>query len=224
MKTPEQIAAETAEKAIAFVEGTVREWLPRGEFAAKRDELAASILAALTEHAKGLEDENARRSFPHPELYNTRKLLGDVTAERDKLRARVAELEAQRNDAREYGARMQRELGDWKEVAGQHCADAAKLEQQLHAMRLVCGTTDANKFDTALDRANERIAQLELQTFDIKKLEADKERLDWLLTNDGQEWHYFRNMEHGPRADRAAIDAARNAQPAANTGANHRTP
>ena len=115
-----------------------------------------------------LREENARLSFPHPELYNTRKLLGDVTAERDQLRARVAELESQLNDAREYGARMQRERDDrkwqaktWEEVAGQHCADAAKLEQQLHALRLVCGTTDANKFETALDRANAKIKELE---------------------------------------------------------------
>ena len=37
---------------------------------------------------------------------------------------------------------------------------------------------------------------------------TDEERLNWLLTSDGQQWHYYRNSERGPRADRAAIDAA----------------
>jgi hypothetical protein len=46
-------------------------------------------------------------------------------------------------------------------------------DQQLSALRLVCGTTDANKFETALDRANARIAELE----------KDKARLDWLDKN-----------------------------------------
>ena len=234
MKTPEQIAAETVEKINDL------EW-PVGT------------------------PINAK-------LFIVRNLI--LTA----LRTRVADLESQLNDAREYGARMRRERDDWKEVAGQHCADAAKLEQQLHALRLVCGTTDANKFETALDRANtkikelearilsdnkaygcelrdpngtiweyaetlkKRVAELELQTFDIKKLEVDKARLDWL-----EEVHAGCN--HGPSdkptmfhcwvevsgrhenpADhfygntlRAAIDAARSAQPAANTGDNHRT-
>jgi hypothetical protein len=48
-----------------------------------------------------------------------------------------------------------------------------ETEQRLHALRLVCGTTDANKFETALDRANARIAELE----------QDGARLDFLAEN-----------------------------------------
>lgn len=40
-------------------------------------------------------------------------------------------------------------------------AKVDKLEQQLHALRLVCGTTDANKFQTVVDRQLAKIAELE---------------------------------------------------------------
>ena len=47
----------------------------------------------------------------------------------------------------------------------------ATLEQKLHALRLICGTTDANKFQTRLDLIlEENIA-----------LQADKERLDAVI-------------------------------------------
>ena len=84
MKTPEQIAAETAEKI-----GRDFSLAPHSPYVEAHKSL---ILAALTEHAKGLEEENARRRFPHPELYNTRKLLGDVTAELAALRAVADEM------------------------------------------------------------------------------------------------------------------------------------
>ena len=48
---------------------------------------------------------------------------------------------------------------------------AEKAEAQLHALRLVCGTTDANKFETWTDRANARAKRAEAE------LAAAKERL-----------------------------------------------
>jgi len=48
---------------------------------------------------------------------------------------------------------------------------AEKAEAQLHALRLVCGTTDANKFETWIDRANARAEKAEAE------LAAANERL-----------------------------------------------
>ena len=41
---------------------------------------------------------------------------------------------------------------------------------QLHALRLVCGTTDANKFQTVVDR----------QLAELEELRKDKARLDYI--------------------------------------------
>ncbi len=50
---------------------------------------------------------------------------------------------------------------------------AAELEQQLHALRLVCGTTDANKFETRCDRLIAENAELR----------AKCERLEYALAD-----------------------------------------
>jgi hypothetical protein len=39
-------------------------------------------------------------------------------------------------------------------------AERDEAQQKLHALRLICGTTDANKFETALDRAKADVARL----------------------------------------------------------------
>lgn len=44
---------------------------------------------------------------------------------------------------------------------------AEKAEAQLHALRLVCGTTDANKFETACDRALARAEKAERELAEI---------------------------------------------------------
>ena len=77
-------------------------------------------------------------------------------------------------------------------------AKIAELEQQLHALRLVCGTTDANKFQTVVDRQLAKIAELE----------QDKARLDWL---DGQNGAIVCDGLGGAihNSVREAIDAAR---------------
>jgi hypothetical protein len=61
----------------------------------------------------------------------------------------------------------------WDEFARQLERELNAKDQQLSALRLVCGTTDAKKFETALDRASARIAELD----------KDKARLDWLDHN-----------------------------------------
>jgi hydrogenase maturation factor len=54
-------------------------------------------------------------------------------------------------------------------------------DQQLSALRLVCGTTDANKFETALDRATARIGELEKEVAETKawgkSWQAEAERM-----------------------------------------------
>jgi len=76
---------------------------------------------------------------------------------------------------------------------------AEKAEAQLHALRLVCGTTDANKFETWTDRANARAERAEAE------LATERARLDSgqiLLTVAGERvWHSGVDL-------RAAIDAA----------------
>ena len=50
-----------------------------------------------------------------------------------------------------------------------------QLRAQLHALQLVCGTTDADKFSTWVDRANARAKRAEAE------LATERARLDWLL-------------------------------------------
>jgi hypothetical protein len=77
--------------------------------------------------------------------------------------------------------------------------DLNAKDQQLSALRLVCGTTDANKFETALDRANARIAELE----------KDKARLDWLeAAPKSNTVCSFNKWYGGNDTYRQAIDAA----------------
>ena len=59
---------------------------------------------------------------------------------------------------------------------------AEKAEAQLHALRLVCGTTDANKFETWTDRANARAEKAEGQ---LKELVAYASALEDQLDSVG---------------------------------------
>jgi septal ring factor EnvC (AmiA/AmiB activator) len=69
------------------------------------------------------------------------------------------------------------------------------LHAQLRALTLICGTNDANKFETWIDRANARAERAEAE------LAAERARLDWLEMaektdhahcpeNDGQRWRF----------------------------------
>jgi len=78
-------------------------------------------------------------------------------------------------------------------------AERDQLRAQLHALQLVCGTNDANKFQTWVDRANARAERAETE------LAAERARLDAgtiLLAVAGERvWHCGVDL-------RAAIDAA----------------
>jgi hypothetical protein len=77
-------------------------------------------------------------------------------------------------------------------------AERDQLRAQLHALQLVCGTNDANKFETWVDRANARAERAETE------LAAERARLDAgtiLLAVAGERvWHCGVDL-------RAAIDA-----------------
>ena len=93
MKTPEQLAAETAEKINLFYLASKGVW----------PEVRDHILAALTEYAKGLAYGNGQHDLvcedlgcsadPNAPGPSAHEAVQDVVAERDQLRARVAELE-----------------------------------------------------------------------------------------------------------------------------------
>ena len=95
-------------------------------------------------------------------------------------------------------------------------AERDQLQAQLRALTLVCGTNDANKFETWVDRANARAERAEaelaaerekaeryrLATLKLDaELTAERARLDWLEMaektdhahcpeNDGQRWRF----------------------------------
>lgn len=115
---------------------------------------------------------------------------------REQYDTEIADLKRELQTAQDYGAaceetiqQLQSEIGRLRRNVGcarqqgttQFCGEAvdahkriAELETKLHALQLVCGTENASKFQTWLDRANRRIAELE----------QDCKRLDWLATKD----------------------------------------
>jgi len=106
-------------------------------------------------------------------------------------------------------------------------AERDQLHAQLRALTLICGTNDANKFETWIDRANARAerAEAELATEREKseryrlatlkldaELAAERARLDWLLSYDGVDWilsaHKNRKLFEGESDNRALLEAA----------------
>ena len=59
-----------------------------------------------------------------------------------------------------------------------------ELRAQLHALALVCGTTDADKFQTWVDRANARAERAEAE------LASERGRLDYLSTRGFEHRHH----------------------------------
>jgi hypothetical protein len=55
-----------------------------------------------------------------------------------------------------------------------HARRAERAEASLHALRLICGTTDADKFTTWCDKANARADKAEAE------LATERARLEWL--------------------------------------------
>ena len=66
-----------------------------------------------------------------------------------------------------------------------------QLRAQLHALNLICGTTDADKFTTWVDRANARAerAEADAERYRLVTLRQDAElatergKLDWVFQN-----------------------------------------
>lgn len=82
MKTPEQIAAETAKEFCTYTR----------QVDSTEEKLTSLILAALTEHAKGLEDEvkqlKASNEFAnfHRQVQENIKLRAELQSEKDRVR------------------------------------------------------------------------------------------------------------------------------------------
>jgi hypothetical protein len=119
-------------------------------------------------------------------------LVTALTAERDELRAEVERLRSDRDcekrlrkDAEELRedaiARAEKSeraetvaLANWNgalERALKAEAERDHLHAQLRALTLICGTNDANKFETWVDRANARAERAEAE------LAAERARL-----------------------------------------------
>ena len=159
-------------------------------------------LPKVIEQRNKLERENARLQMELDASCNAEELR--------QVRAENAALKVDRDRLLALGETEQTIWpGFWGRMAAKQCIRAEKLErenaaleQKLHALRLICGTTDANKFQTRLDLIlEENIA-----------LQADKERLDWLAVSD----HWFdepATESFTPETFRVAIDNARKEQP-----------
>lgn len=107
-----------------------------------------------------LREENERLRFPHPRLHETQKQLLDVIAERDQLRARVAELEKRiLDDNKAFGYELHDPNGTIWEHADKLQKENAELRQSLenHA------------------RANDKLV------VEVAELRRDRERLEHLI-------------------------------------------
>lgn len=99
----------------------------------------------------------------------------------------------------------------------QAIARAERAEAELHALRLVCGTTDADKFSTWVDRANARAEKAEAELATAKAIIASIEedgteehnaavRLRQELATERARLDYVMRVCHA--TNREAIDAA----------------
>ena len=129
-------------------------------------------------------------------------------AERDQLRAEVERLKAdgaasafitmscRASRAETDRNNLRADLDAIKAILNEEKGRAERAEASLHALRLVCGTTDADKFTTWVDRANARAEKAEAE------LKAERARLDWLESAAATELQSERGW-----IDRAAIDS-----------------
>jgi len=110
--------------------------------------------------------------------------LTALTAERDQLRAR-----AERAEAAETVA-----LANWNgalERAMKAEAERDHLHAQLRALTLICGTNDANKFETWIDRANARAEKAEAE---LAKIASAKPYIE-TFSDDALDIEYFRHLK-----------------------------
>ena len=137
------------------------------------------------------------------------KQLAALTAERDQLRA-------DRTYNHECINRLAVATGTLGEKSEKVVDVVLSTIAQLHALQLVCGTTDADKFSTWVDRANARAERAEAdlaalgQSFDdncrgvvriADELATERARLDWLESPAGMDWQWQAGIT------RATIDA-----------------
>jgi hypothetical protein len=71
-------------------------------------------------------------------------------------------------------------------------ARAERAEASLHALRLVCGTTDADKFTSWVDRANDRAERAEAEIKDRAAMMRDVMRERDAAEAELAEWHMLR--------------------------------
>jgi hypothetical protein len=95
-----------------------------------------------------------------------------VYAERDQLRAEVERLKKQAVFDGDHIHALNAAFATRAEVTDAN-ARAERAEASLHAMRLVCGTTDADKFSTWVDRANARLDRAEAEIKDRAAMMRD---------------------------------------------------
>ena len=85
-------------------------------------------------------------------------LVAALTAERDELRAALAL--GQLNCDAAYDE-LRADCDELRADVVRLSTERDQLRAQLHALQLVCGTSDVNKFETWVDRANARAARAE---------------------------------------------------------------
>jgi chromosome segregation ATPase len=120
-------------------------------------------------------------------LQQERNIHMTTIAERDQLRAEIARIDSEKpwlKEANATNADLRAEvarLSEWQEsviknARAHHAhlkdaiARAERAEASLHALRRICGTTDADKFSTWVDRANARAARAEAELAAAKLL------------------------------------------------------
>ena len=101
-------------------------------------------------------------------IFETAQAVTELRAERDQLRA-------DRTYNHECINRLAVATGTLGENSEKVVDVVLSTIAQLHALQLVCGTTDADKFSTWVDRANARAKRAEAE------LATERARLDYLL-------------------------------------------
>ena len=159
----------------------------------QRTECPVCLVPALTAERDQLRHENsnlrAERDIFLAQLHTLQLVCGTTDADKistwvDRANARAERAEAdlkllrewqrdviqnasahhaERKDAIARAESAEREAFDWKKIARYEAARAERAEASLHALRLVCGTTDAEKFTTWVDRANARAEKAEAE-------------------------------------------------------------
>ena len=135
--------------------------------------------------------------------------LNAATAERDQLRA-------DRTYNHECINRLAVATGTLGENSEKVVDVVLSTIAQLHALQLVCGTTNADKFSTWVDRANARAERAEDNLAALEQchddncrsvvkiadeLAVERARMDWLESPAGMDWQWQAGIT------RATIDA-----------------